>query len=90
MPSEILCIGATNLDRKLRLLGALHPDLGEMMRRFGSAQVRASGTVGGIDSGTYTFWQNQVRDASDNSVTVSAATIEAVSATPRVHFAPSG
>jgi hypothetical protein len=36
-----------------------------------------TGTVGGIDSGTYTFWQNQVRDASDNSVTVSAATIEA-------------
>lgn len=36
-----------------------------------------TGTVGGIDSGTYSFWQNQVRDASDNSVTVSAATIEA-------------
>jgi len=26
-----------------------------------------TGTVGGIDSGTYSFWQNQVRDASDNS-----------------------
>jgi len=36
-----------------------------------------TGTVGGIDSGTYTFWQNSTRDASDNSVTVSAATIEA-------------
>jgi len=36
-----------------------------------------TGTVGGIDSSTYTFWQNQVRDASDNSVTVSASTIEA-------------
>ena len=36
-----------------------------------------TGTVGGIDSGTYTFWQNQTRDASDNSVTVSASTIEA-------------
>ena len=36
-----------------------------------------TGTVGGINSSTYTFWQNQVRDASDNSVTVSAATIEA-------------
>lgn len=36
-----------------------------------------TGTVGGIDSGTWTFWQNQTRDASDNSVTVSAATIEA-------------
>ncbi len=28
-------------------LGAIDPDLGEVMRRFGSAQVRASGTVGG-------------------------------------------
>lgn len=36
-----------------------------------------TGTVGGIDSSTYSFWQNQVRDASDNSVTVSASTIEA-------------
>ena len=29
------------------LLAAIHPDLGELMRRFGSTQVRASGTVGG-------------------------------------------
>ncbi len=29
------------------LLAAIHPDLGEMMRRFGSTQVRVSGTVGG-------------------------------------------
>lgn len=36
-----------------------------------------TGTVGGINSTTFPFWQNQVRDASDNSVTVSAATIEA-------------
>jgi xanthine dehydrogenase small subunit len=28
-------------------LAALHPDLGELMRRFGSVQVRTSGTVGG-------------------------------------------
>jgi xanthine dehydrogenase small subunit len=28
-------------------LAALHPDLGELMRRFGSRQVRESGTVGG-------------------------------------------
>ncbi len=28
-------------------LGAIHPDIGEVMRRFGSIQVRASGTVGG-------------------------------------------
>lgn len=36
-----------------------------------------TGTVGGINSTNFSFWQNQVRDASDNSVTVSAATIEA-------------
>ena len=34
-------------------------------------------TVGGINANTYSFWRNQVRDASDNSVTVSASTIEA-------------
>jgi xanthine dehydrogenase small subunit len=28
-------------------LAAMHPDLGELMRRFGSRQVRGSGTVGG-------------------------------------------
>jgi hypothetical protein len=36
-----------------------------------------TGTVGGIDSSAFTFWKNQTRDASDNSVTVSASTIEA-------------
>lgn len=36
-----------------------------------------TGTVGGINSATFPFWQNKVRDASDNSVTVSASTIEA-------------
>ena len=38
--------GVTLLDAAPHL-AALHPDLGELMRRFGSAQVRASGTVGG-------------------------------------------
>lgn len=36
-----------------------------------------TGTVGGIDSSTWTFWQNQYRSAASSSVTVSAATIEA-------------
>ncbi len=35
------------LERALPMLAQLHPDLGEIMRRFGSAQVRAAGTVGG-------------------------------------------
>lgn len=33
-------------------------------------------TVGGIDANTYSFWQNKVYDASANSVTPSATTIE--------------
>jgi hypothetical protein len=35
-----------------------------------------TGTVGGIVSGTYTFWKNQIWDASDQSVTVGATTFE--------------
>ena len=31
----------------LPVLAGIHPDLGEVMRRFGSVQVRASGTLGG-------------------------------------------
>jgi len=36
----------------------------------------SSGTVGGIDRGTYTWARNQVFDASDNSITLSASTIQ--------------
>lgn len=36
----------------------------------------ATNTVGGIDASAFTFWQNKVMDASDNSVTPSATTIE--------------
>ena len=43
-----LSLGATlALEDAAPLLGAIHPDLSELMRRFGSKQVRASGTVGG-------------------------------------------
>ena len=43
-----LSLGATlSLEDAVPLLAAIHPDLGELMRRFGSKQVRASGTVGG-------------------------------------------
>ena len=37
----------TSLQRAMPKLAEIHPDLGEIMRRFGSAQVRMSGTVGG-------------------------------------------
>lgn len=35
-----------------------------------------TGSVGGIDSGTFTFWANKFRNATSESVTVSASTIE--------------
>jgi xanthine dehydrogenase small subunit len=45
---DALRIGArATLQRAAPHLAALHPDLGELMRRFGSRQVRESGTVGG-------------------------------------------
>jgi xanthine dehydrogenase small subunit len=41
-----LAAGVTHRDAEPSL-EALHADLGDLLRRFGSAQVRASGTVGG-------------------------------------------
>ena len=46
--ADFLRIGAgATLADAAPYLAALHPDLGLLMSRFGSAQVRASGTVGG-------------------------------------------
>ena len=43
-----LTLGATvSQAQAMPLLAAIDPDLGEIMRRFGSPQVRASGTIGG-------------------------------------------
>ena len=36
----------------------------------------ATGTVGGINAATYSFWRNQEFDASDESVTLSSSTIQ--------------
>jgi aerobic-type carbon monoxide dehydrogenase small subunit (CoxS/CutS family) len=45
---DMLAVGATaTLADAAHELGALVPDLGEIVRRFGSVQVRASATVGG-------------------------------------------
>jgi xanthine dehydrogenase small subunit len=44
--SLVMGAGATHADA-FPHLSAIDPDLGELMRRFGSIQVRASGTVGG-------------------------------------------
>lgn len=46
--NSALSLGATlSLEDAAPLLGAIHPDLKELLRRFGSKQVRTSGTVGG-------------------------------------------
>ena len=46
--ADTLTIGATATHAQAYpSLARIDPDLGEIMRRFGSAQVRASGTVGG-------------------------------------------
>jgi xanthine dehydrogenase small subunit len=46
--SDVLGIGATVTHSEIYpSLARIDPDLGEIMRRFGSVQVRASGTVGG-------------------------------------------
>jgi xanthine dehydrogenase small subunit len=44
----VLSIGASvTLADAMPRVTAIHPDLGELLRRFGSMQVRVSGTVGG-------------------------------------------
>jgi len=46
--ADALQLGAgVTLARAAPLLGAIDPDVTEVVRRFGSAQVRAAGTVGG-------------------------------------------
>ncbi len=48
MGEKTLSLGAgLTLADAMAPLAELHPDLKEIMRRFGSAQVRASGTIGG-------------------------------------------
>ena len=45
---EGYALGAiVSLTRAMPVLGAIDPDIAEVLRRFGSIQVRASGTVGG-------------------------------------------
>ena len=45
---DALIFGAmVDLNRVRRALGAMHPHLDELMRRFGSEQIRNSGTIGG-------------------------------------------
>lgn len=63
---------ANNMSIDLYSSGALTNQMGGLSSIIQSA---GTGTVGGIDSGTYTFWQNQFREISGNN-TWSKSTIK--------------
>ena len=72
-----------NLEKSLKntMATALYADgTGTDSKELGGLQLVVPGTVGntvgGINSGTYTFWQNQVYDFSTAGVTASATTIQ--------------
>lgn len=60
--------------------GCYSDGTGTSGKQIGGLQLLVSdagtGTVGGINSSTYSFWQNQVYDFSTNGVTASALTIQ--------------
>ena len=72
-----------NLEKSLKntMAAALYADgTGTDSKELGGLQLLVPGTVGntvgGINSGTYTFWANQVYDFSTETVTASATTIQ--------------
>ena len=72
-----------NLEKSLKntMATALYADgTGTDSKEIGGLQLLVPGTVGntvgGINSGTYTFWANQVYDFSTEGVTASATTIQ--------------
>lgn len=60
--------------------GVYSDGTGTSGKQIGGLQALVSdagtGTVGGIDSSTYTFWQNAIYDFSSNSLAASASTIQ--------------
>jgi hypothetical protein len=73
-----------NLEKSLKntFATAMYADgTGTDGKEIGGLQLLVSdagaGTVGGIVSGTYTWWKNQIYDFSGESVTASATTIQA-------------
>jgi hypothetical protein len=72
-----------NLEKSLKntMATALYADgTGTDSKEIGGLQLLVPGTVGntvgGINSGTYTFWANQVYDFSTETITASATTIQ--------------
>jgi hypothetical protein len=72
-----------NLEKSLKntMATSLYADgTGTDSKEIGGLQLLVPGTVGntvgGINSGTYTFWKNQVYDFSTETITASATTIQ--------------
>lgn len=63
---------ANNMSLDIYSSGALSNQMGGLASII---QTAGTGTVGGIDSSTWTFWQNKVREASGTN-TISKATIK--------------
>lgn len=62
-----------NFSSDLYSAGSLSNQIGGLQKIIADTNTN---TVGGIDANTWTFWRNTVFDLSDNSVTISATTIE--------------
>lgn len=62
-----------NFSSDLYSAGSLTNQIGGLQKIVADTNTN---TVGGIDANTWTFWRNTVFDLSDNSVTISATTIE--------------
>lgn len=62
-----------NFSSDLYSAGSLSNQIGGLQSIIADTNTN---TVGGIDANVWTFWRNTVFDLSDNSVTISAATIE--------------
>jgi len=64
---------ANNFSSDMYSAGSLSNQIGGLQQIVADTPT---GTVGGIDANTWSFWQNTVFDLSDESVTMSASTIE--------------
>ncbi len=64
---------ANNFSSDMYSSGSLSNQIGGLQHIVADTNT---GTVGGIDANTWTFWRNTVFDLSDNTVTISSTTIE--------------
>lgn len=64
---------ANNFSADMYSAGSLANQIGGLQHLVADTNT---GTVGGIDANTWSFWRNSVFDLSDNTITMSATTIE--------------